>query len=518
MKHVKSRLLNAKEIFSRSQPAVVQIRSSIYKNGRRVQFSGSGFFFSRPDMVATAYHVIDKAEAIEILDSKGTHFQATAIACDVQSDVAILRLQRPSNRKPLLPTLFANIKVGDTAFTIGNPLGLMPDTISQGIVSGKRKLQGTPFIQVTASISEGNSGGPILNDKGRVMGLVSFYLTKGQNINLGAASNGLVRLLTTDSAWIDLPSYLSVNADSKLRDATRLLLPTSNERDHRPNPIKTEFRPMADLFEELARADMALEYRWDLDANEMRRAADRFASYLDGFLELHDDLFDKLSSKAEELAKLRRSLTSVRNVMGDYAAGAKRWSEVTMLGLGGGETVRNLPVEESRLIQAMMDLDMHVIRSNGWETLYPLLSSPTNYYFHCTLALESGAKYEKNELVPDFDFPERCVVGNYILSQEDQEAADREREIAWTQWQSRNSTSLAPGNLRYRLWHATVRRGDVIKAIRANASDKWQNIKDWQELAVALDKRSNHSLTLTKQRAEISIVRYGEERAVQVEF
>lgn len=203
--------LTAKDIFSRCRGSVVRITTEEHRGDKPVIGSGSGFFFSRNDMIVTAYHVVSRAESIEIQDANGEKYVPKSIAYDSAADVALLYLTKPSKRIPLMPKVFADVQVGETVFTIGNSLGLLPDTISQGIVSGKRKIDSTPYIQITAAVSQGNSGGPVLDDRGKVIGLVSFYLTKGQSINMAAAVNEPLRVWDIKAAWMNASAFLQAN-------------------------------------------------------------------------------------------------------------------------------------------------------------------------------------------------------------------------------------------------------------------------------------------------------------------
>lgn len=187
--------LSAKEVFAAARPAMFQIRTTLHEDGEPMTSTGSGFAYRSPDAVATAYHVIAGAETIDLVDSKGVHYSVDAVVFDVKSDVALLGLPKRKTGKFLSGKLFADVATGETAYAIGNPLGLFPDTITQGIVSGKRKMEGQPILQMTASISEGNSGGPLLDDRGRVIGIVDASMTEGQNNNLAVAINQLDTLL-----------------------------------------------------------------------------------------------------------------------------------------------------------------------------------------------------------------------------------------------------------------------------------------------------------------------------------
>ncbi|MBA7592637.1 hypothetical protein ES708_34828 [subsurface metagenome] len=109
------------------------------------------------------------------------------------------------------------VAVGDEIYVIGNPQGL-EGTFSQGIISGIRDLDTEYILQVTAAISPGSSGGPVLNDKGRVIGVAFATLTEGQNLNFAVPAYYLSRLLTKLEARSPLSSLPSSPREDTLSE------------------------------------------------------------------------------------------------------------------------------------------------------------------------------------------------------------------------------------------------------------------------------------------------------------
>jgi S1-C subfamily serine protease len=214
-----SKALSAKDIFARYHGAIVQIKTTSHQDGDPFQSTGSGFFYIRPDVVATALHVIQDAETIDVIDAHGAHFKVDSLVLSKDSDVALLHIVNRPKGTSIAGKQFAEVATGETIFTIGNPLGLFPDTITQGIVSGKRKLDGIPCYQMTAAISQGNSGGPVLDEHGRAIGVVDAYLTEGQSNNLAIAVNELDKIVDPKKGWVDSESffYYSDKAGTPIR-------------------------------------------------------------------------------------------------------------------------------------------------------------------------------------------------------------------------------------------------------------------------------------------------------------
>jgi tetratricopeptide (TPR) repeat protein len=153
--------------------------------------SGSGFFI-RPGEVVTNVHVIRAAQRVEIhtLDGKGRTYPVTgALAIDEEADLALLSVELPEDRSHPLELTTALPEEGEQVFVIGNPLRL-EGSVSDGIVSAVREVPDLGrIIQITAPVSHGNSGSPLFNMRGQVIGIVTVKVTNGQNINLalGAA-------------------------------------------------------------------------------------------------------------------------------------------------------------------------------------------------------------------------------------------------------------------------------------------------------------------------------------------
>ena len=117
------------------------------------------------------------------------------VAKDVSHDLIILRAD--SESAPALPVAACNdVTVGDRVYAVGNPEGL-EGTFSEGIVSAVRDVDGEQFLQITAPISPGSSGGPVLNTRGEVVGVSRATLKEGQNLNFAVPSCYLKKLLAT---------------------------------------------------------------------------------------------------------------------------------------------------------------------------------------------------------------------------------------------------------------------------------------------------------------------------------
>jgi S1-C subfamily serine protease len=180
------------DLVRRVKPVVVAIAT--YDSQAEALMTGSGFFL-RPGQVVTNLHVIRGARRCEVktLDGKGKVFPVLGtLAVDEEGDLVLLSVEtsldhpRVSELAQVLPD------EGETIFVIGNPLKL-EGSVTDGIVSAVREVPNVgKIIQITAPISHGNSGSPVFNLKGQIVGVVTIKVTNGQNINLaiGAARVG----------------------------------------------------------------------------------------------------------------------------------------------------------------------------------------------------------------------------------------------------------------------------------------------------------------------------------------
>ena len=175
-------LMSPAEVYASTVNSVVSINcSSVSTNifGQSVQSasSGSGFIITQDGYIVTNHHVISGASSVTVTLHDGREYPATVVGSDSDYDVAVLKINA-TDLQPVTLGNSSNVNVGDSVLAIGNPLGELTFSMSQGIVSCCDRainVDGTPFnmIQVDASINPGNSGGPLMNLYGEVVGIVS---------------------------------------------------------------------------------------------------------------------------------------------------------------------------------------------------------------------------------------------------------------------------------------------------------------------------------------------------------
>ncbi|MBM6926683.1 S1C family serine protease [Pseudoflavonifractor phocaeensis] len=182
-------VLSGEEVYASNLGAVVGVNGNVTTNvwGQTVKnaVSGSGFVISSNDTtsyILTNYHVIDGVSDIKVFFSDGTSYDATLVGGEEENDIAVLKIDQGNLQTVVLGDSSA-INVGEPVYAIGNPLGELTFTFTGGYVSAKDRSvtmsDGTVMnmIQTDTAINEGNSGGPLFDKYGQVVGIVSAKLS-----------------------------------------------------------------------------------------------------------------------------------------------------------------------------------------------------------------------------------------------------------------------------------------------------------------------------------------------------
>ncbi len=185
--------LTTAQIADRATPSVVLIEN-LNEDGEKAG-QGSGYVFSGDGTIITNYHVIRGAKSLSVkVPGREPYRVDSILGYEIDHDVAALQVSGAS-----LPALSTETveepRVGDRVVAIGAPLGL-ESTVSEGIVSAIREAGTMHIIQTTASISPGSSGGPLLNEFGRVIGLTTSTVLNGQSINFVVSARHVSELLS----------------------------------------------------------------------------------------------------------------------------------------------------------------------------------------------------------------------------------------------------------------------------------------------------------------------------------
>ena len=169
------------QVYARNVHSVVLIESTIvstiYGQTATGVSSGSGFILTEDGYVVTNYHVIEGASAVEVVLYDNARYQAAVVGYDSTNDIALLKVEA-SGLDAVEIGSSSDLIVGDQVVAIGNPLGELTSTLTVGYVSAKERTVSTDgtiinMIQTDAAINSGNSGGPLFNMKGQVVGITT---------------------------------------------------------------------------------------------------------------------------------------------------------------------------------------------------------------------------------------------------------------------------------------------------------------------------------------------------------
>ena len=217
------------EVYASTVNSVVSINTTatagtnIFGQTVETASAGSGFIISPDGYIVTNYHVVKGATSVKVTLYSGDTYDATVIGGDSDYDVAVIKINAGGLPAVTLGNS-ADVNVGDTVLAIGNPLGELTFSMSQGIVSCCDRainVDGTPFnmIQVDASINPGNSGGPLVNLYGEVVGIVSAKYSSYSNTTVEGLGFAIpisdVQAIITDiieNGQVTGKAYLAIKA------------------------------------------------------------------------------------------------------------------------------------------------------------------------------------------------------------------------------------------------------------------------------------------------------------------
>jgi len=224
------RKLSFTELYAANVDSCVSINVSTTRNifgqTTKTASAGSGFIITEDGYIVTNCHVVSGGGSVKVTLYDGSTYDGAVVGSDEEFDIAVVKIEA-SGLKPVVIGDSSALQVGDDVAAIGNPLGELTFSMSEGIVSCVNRMinvEGTPFnmIQVTAAVNSGNSGGPLFNSYGEVVGIVSAKYSSASN---GTSAEGLgfaipiddvssmIQDIITDGFVSNKP-YMGVTGDS----------------------------------------------------------------------------------------------------------------------------------------------------------------------------------------------------------------------------------------------------------------------------------------------------------------
>lgn len=200
-------------------PAVVTVETD---EGR-----GSAFFIA-PDRLLTNAHVVGRNAWVRLKGQDGLEEDASVDRTDTDYDVAVLKVRQPKAAQATLALgSLSQTRAGEQVIAIGSPLGMLQNTVTKGILSGYRQIGSTLLVQTDAALNPGNSGGPLLDEHGKVIGITSSVIRGAQGLNFAIAIDHARALLDKGSAVL---AHLPEGFVGQVQNLTPDGLPTESDQ------------------------------------------------------------------------------------------------------------------------------------------------------------------------------------------------------------------------------------------------------------------------------------------------
>ena len=196
--------LSVIDIVKTVSPATISIRAQIsfeaYGEETMAEATGSGFIISEDGYIVTNNHVIEGADKVEIMiPGDDDYIDAEIVGSDSSTDMAVLKVDRTGLPYVTLGDS-SKLQVGELAVAIGNPFGELAGTVTVGVISALDReilIDGSEYslLQTDASINSGNSGGPLVNSYGEVIGITNAKVSEGEGIGFAIPVNNIKKVI-----------------------------------------------------------------------------------------------------------------------------------------------------------------------------------------------------------------------------------------------------------------------------------------------------------------------------------
>jgi Flp pilus assembly protein TadD len=298
------------EVVRRVRPAVVTIITYDSAGSREAQ--GSGFFIDSSHVI-TNWHVVDDASRIDARCSDGTVFHVRRIAArDVKADLASLELASPNTTVSPLTVSGVTPEPGERVIVVGSPMGLSA-SVSDGVVSDLREIPELGHVmQISAPVSRGSSGSPVVNLKGEVVGVAQAIEAGGQNLNFAVPGSSVLAMLSRRSAGQSMPGRQGAGPDlsSDAYTKGRALMQTG------------DFRGALDVFLSIVRTSPNNYLAW-FSAGHCYTQLGEYGKAAEAF--------SKTIALKPEFAEGHASLGAALGLQGKYPAAVKAFKEAIRL-------------------------------------------------------------------------------------------------------------------------------------------------------------------------------------------
>lgn len=223
--------LNPEQIYEKVNNAVVIVLT--YNEDNKLMNQGSGVVVTEKGVIITNYHVMKNASKVNVLHGNRVFKNVKIVGGNEENDILFLLIKNDS-LSAIETSDSLDVKIGQKVYAIGSPLGY-ENSISEGIVSGYRKFDTINLIQITASISPGSSGGAVVNSKGQLIGISTYTVKEGQNINFAIPVKDIFKTKITPFKPID-----TVAKEEKDHKIKKIEEPKTESKDiyHNPEAVR----------------------------------------------------------------------------------------------------------------------------------------------------------------------------------------------------------------------------------------------------------------------------------------
>ena len=229
--------VSAGTIYTESARSVVSIEAKNEKGV--VEWTGTGFLVAADGKILTNYHVIRNSKEASVRLANGDIYDTVEVLdVDRRKDIALLKI-KAIELPPVRVGNSVTLQIGDAVYSLSNPLGL-DNTLSEGIVSGLRQMDGYRLLQISAPISHGSSGGPLFNTRGEVVGITAASLEEGQSLNFAIPIDYARGMLASPSQARPLASVYDPQPHPSTESTPPAdAAPTATARQDPPKPAET---------------------------------------------------------------------------------------------------------------------------------------------------------------------------------------------------------------------------------------------------------------------------------------
>ena len=364
--------LTASQISEKCASAVAYVE--LYNANGQTVGSGSGFFIDDSGIFVTNYHVIEIASYARIMTTDGAVYNVLGVYdCDPIRDTAILQID--GDGFDFLEMDTSPLKAGQTIFTIGSPRG-MDNTIADGLVSNTNRYLGTrDFIQYSAPISSGSSGGALINEYGKVVGITSSSIRDGENLNLAIPIHYINNLSrNTVTSLLDISDLLDSKYTVSLT-LTSLILDKGEKKTVIVNCTPGTENMLVATTDE----DSCIDYRWERIVSEGKAELTVFgeATGAGKLYVFFDD--ENLNATATLNATVTSNVVKPKNRVTYYSNGAPTYHSVTDI-----SCITSISMESEEQFDGYVPhKDLYVYDYSEFEdTYYALYIKSLGWYFY----------------------------------------------------------------------------------------------------------------------------------------